>query len=323
MPLTKPLAGDVHVNRPLTNFAQLYLQNEAGFVALRGMPNMPVAKQSDLYWIFDRDDFWRDDAEERADGTESSGGSFTQSTDLYYARVYAHHKDVTDRQRANADDGIDLERTATRYVTEKLMILRERLFATAFMGTGIWSTDFSPTTKWDVSTSNPIAEFQAAKAIAQVSTGKRLNRAIFGRQAYDTLLNNDDILSRITGGATTAMPAMVQRQFLAQILELDSIEIMDAIRVTSTKGAATTTRALIGPTDDVLLYYAPMTVGLNDVTAGIQFSWTGLLGSTPSGIRVKRFRMEELEADRIEAEMALAYKKIAAELGYYFNNVTT
>ena len=237
-PTSQPTAGDVHVNRPLTNFSQKYLQSEETFVGLRAMPNLPVTKQSDLFYVFDRDDFFRDDAEERADGAESSGGAFQLSTNPYFARVYAHHKDVTDRQRQNADPAVNLDRSASQYVTHKLMIRREGLFAGTFMGTGIWTTDFSPGTKWDAAASTPLAEIRTGKRTVQSSTGFRPNKAIFGRQAYDTLLDNEDILARISGGATTNIPALVMKQRLTELLELDRIEVADSIVTTSAKGAA-------------------------------------------------------------------------------------
>ncbi len=323
MPVTQPTAGDVHVNVPLTNFSQKFLQSQEGFVGLRAMPNLPVGNQSDLFYVFDRDDFFRDDAEERADGAESSGGAFQLSTTPYFARVYAHHKDVTDRQRQNADAAVNLDRSASQYVTHKLMIRRENLFGTAFMSTGIWTTDFSPGTKWDTATSTPLAEIRTGKRTVQQSTGMRPNKGVFGRQAYDTLLDNEDILARISGGATTSLPALVMRARLMELLELEAIFIADGIETTTAKGDATPARDFIASADDILLYYAPNTVGLDEPTAGISFSWTGPMGNTPAGMRIKRFRMEKNEADRIEGQMSFVYQVTGPDLGYYINNVTT
>ena len=149
MPIvTNPTAGDIHVNRPLTNFSQKYLLDASMFVSLNAFPNLPVQFQSDLYYEFDRDDFMRDDAQERADGTESAGGGFTLSTSPYFAKVYAYHKDVTDRQRANADSQVALDESAAQFVMQKLMIRRERLFQETFMATSVWTTDWAGTTNF-------------------------------------------------------------------------------------------------------------------------------------------------------------------------------
>jgi len=312
MPIvSNPTAGDVHVNRPLTNFGQKYLQDASRFISLRAMPNLPVGMQSDLYWIFNRGDFNRDEAQERADGTESAGGGFQVSTSPYFAHVYAFHKDVSDRQRANQDPGIDLDNSAAQFVANKLMIRRERLFQQAFFNTGIWANDVN--VDW-TTTGSPIANVRTGARTIQLATGFRPNKMIIGRQAWDTLMENDEMLSRINGGATTSQPAQVQMALVAQLFELDQVFVMDAIYNTAQEGA-TESNAFIGG-DNALLYYAPNTLNLQEPTAGAQFSWTGYTGATPSGFRVKRMRAELLNSDRIEGEMAFDYKVIAPELGY-------
>ena len=319
--VTNPTAGDVHVNTPLTNFSQKYLQSADSFISTRAFPNAPVVKQSDLYYVFDRDDFYRDDAEERADGTESAGGSFDLSTDPYFARVYAFHKDVTDRQRANQDAAVQLDTSATQFVSHKLMIRREKAFADAFFTTGRWATD-NNSVNWTTATSDPIVDFRNAKRQVKMDTGYEPNKVIFGRQSWDAILDNDAVLARITGGSTRDMPAMVMRELVAQLLEVDEIFVMNAIETTTQKGAATQTRAFIGGAH-ALLYYAPDSVALNEPTAGAQFSWTGFTGATDAGMRIRRFRKESLSADRIEGEMAFDYRLTGRDLGYFFQNTTS
>ena len=72
----------------------------------------------------------------------------------------------------------------------------------------------------------------------------------------------------------------------------------------------------------LLLYYAPNTVSGDEPTAGVVFSWTGYLGATTNGMRVKRFRQEKLESDRVEGQMAYDQKLTAADLGYMFTTVS-
>ena len=144
---------------------------------------------------------------------------------------------------------------------------------------------------------------------------------IIGREAFDTLMDNDALLARVTGGATNAMPAEVQKRLAQSLLELDDIYVMDAIYTSSVKGAASTTRAFIGG-DFALLYYAPNSLALNQPTAGAQFSWTGFMGATANGQRTKRFRMENIESDRVEGQMAFDYKVTGADLGVFLNDIS-
>ena len=95
MPL--PTAGDLHVNRPLTEILVAYMQDPGAFVADRVFPNVPVEKQGDLFTIYDRSYFYRTEMQLRADGAESAGVGFGVSNDSYFCPVKAAHKDVCDR----------------------------------------------------------------------------------------------------------------------------------------------------------------------------------------------------------------------------------
>ncbi len=333
MPIvTNPTAGDVHVNTPLTNFSQKYLLNAAMFIAMRAMPNLPVNKQSDLYYEFNRGDFLRDEAEERADGTESAGGGFRLSTSTYFAKVYAFHKDVTDRQRVNQDGPVRLNQSATEWVTQKLLIRREILFQETYIALGKWTNDrtgvaSSPTSSqvifWDTATSDPIVDIRTGKKTVQGDTGFRPNKLIVGRGTYDSLLDNDAILARIIGGATTVLPAMIMKQRLTELLELDEIFIMDSIfnsAPISKSDPDLATYQFIAD-KDALLYYAPTAVSLDEPTAGVQFSWTGFTGATASGQRISKLRAPLIQSDRIEGEMAFDYKLTGPDLGYFFSAV--
>jgi len=327
MPVTNPTAGDVHVNAPLTNFGQKYLLNASSFIASRAMPNIPVAKQSDLYYEFNKGDFLRDEAAQRADGTESAGGGFRLSTTPYYANVYAFHKDITDRQRANQDVQVRLDQSASQWVIQKLLIKRELLFTSSYISSGKWATDKTLTAdeKWDNALSDPIQQIREGKRTVQGQTGMRPNKMVIARDAYDALLDNDAIVGRIAGGATVALPAMVQKQRLTELLELEEIYVLDGIYNSAKANLADPTAATIGfmSTGTALLYYAPSSVNLDEPTAGSQFSWTGFTGATDSGQRIKRFRMENLSSDRVEGEMAFDYKLVGSELGYFFPAVLT
>lgn len=327
--IVNPTAGDVHVNRPLTDFSQKYLQDTSRFIATRAFPQKPVQFQSDSYYVFNRADYYRDEVEERADGTESQGTGFRLSTDTYSAKVYAIHQDVTDRQRANADAGLNLDESATQNVMHKLLIKRERDFSDTFMASGSWDTakagvSGTPTASqfksWDQSASDPIADVRLGIETVQGTTGFRPNKMTIGRPAFNTLMDNAAVLDRIEGGATSDQPAMVQKRLLAALFELDEIFVMESVYNSAVRGATESTGFING--DSALLYYAPNQLSLNEPSAGAAFNWTGWMGATSNGIRVKRFRQpESYEADRIEGQMAFDHKVTGSELGYFFSNI--
>lgn len=67
--MSTPTRSQVHVNRPLTNISVSYQQSADAFVASRVFPVIPVDKQSDQYFVFNRSDQMRDEMRKRAPGT--------------------------------------------------------------------------------------------------------------------------------------------------------------------------------------------------------------------------------------------------------------
>lgn len=320
-----PTAGDIHVNQPLTNISIAYIQNASNFVASRVFPNIPVSKQSDRYYTYDRGEFNRDEMAERAPATESAGGGYTvDSTPTYYCPVYAVHKDIADPDRANADSMLSLDREATIWLTQKALIKREKIWANAYFKAGVWSTDLAGVAsapgagqvlQFDNANSTPIEVIRALRRQRMEATGFEPNVLTLGRAVYDALLDHPDIIGRVNSGQTPGGPAVVSRQMLASLFEVERIEVMNAIENTAKEGAPAAHQFIGGK--GLLLSYAPPAPGLMTPSAGYTFSWTGYMGAGAEGGRIKQFRMEHLEADRVEMQMAFSAKLVAADLGAF------
>ncbi len=324
MPFIQPSRSDVHVDTPLSNISLAFMQGASNFVADTIFPVVPVVKQSDLYYTYDRGHFNRDEMKLRAPGTESAGATYEITTASYAAQVWALHKDIADQVRSNADTPLQLDREATEFLSLKALIRKERAWAATHFVTGIWTTERAgvasgPTgtefLRWDVGSSTPIEDVRAGATAMAVLTGFRPNKMVIGRNVWDALVDHPDIVGRIDRGQT-AGAAIVLRQNLAALFEMDEILVMDAIHNSAVEGA-TNVHAFIGG-DHAMLAYAAPSPGLMVPSAGYTFSWTGFLGAGALGTRIKRMRMEPLEADRVEIEMAFDHALVAADLGSFF-----
>ncbi|MCL4836421.1 MAG: hypothetical protein KJ058_00460 [Thermoanaerobaculia bacterium] len=125
--------GNVHVDVPLTNLARLYRPLEAGFIADEVCPRLPVQKESDLYYVFDKgpwfgagDDI---DLDLVADRAAAKRVEFAHSTEKYFCEERALAFDVSDRERRNADSQLRLEENKQRGTLLRLALLRERRVA--------------------------------------------------------------------------------------------------------------------------------------------------------------------------------------------------
>lgn len=325
-----PTPGDVHVNTPLTNISIAYIQDAGSFIADKVFPNIPVSKQSDRYYTYDRGYFNRDEMQLRAPGAESAGGHYTvDSTPTYFAPVYAFHHDIPDQRRANADSVLEPDMEATTLVTQKALIKREKLFVTKYFAGSLWTSDVdgvssgenNSTTfrQWNDANSTPIENVRAAKTTVLQRTGFEPNTLVIGRQVFDALCDHPDIVDRVKYGQTPGTPADIQVADLQALFKIPRILVMNSVENTAAEGQ-TNSHAFIGGKKALLCYAAP-NPGLMTPTAGYTFSWTGYTGAAAMGQRIKRFRMEKLASDRVEIEMAFDQKLVAADLGYFWDTI--
>lgn len=325
--MPNPTQGDLHVNRPLTQISIAFTQQASMFIASRVFPTVPVQKQSDRYFIYNRADFYRDEAEVRAPSTESAGGGWRiDNSPSYLAEVRALHKDVDDQLRANQDEGIDLDRDATVYVTRQLLTRREKQWVSSYFTTALWTGDQTGVAaapganqflQWNDGASNPIEDIRAQRLAIWQRTGYPPNKLVVGPAVHIKLVDHPDIVARIQYGGTPGAPAIVTPQALAALFEVDEYLIGGGVETTSAEGAATDAYAFIHGKAALLVYAAPRP-SILEPSGGYTFAWTGYLGAGPEGQRIKRFRMEHLASDRVEGEIAFAQKLVSADLGVFF-----
>jgi len=327
--MSQPTKGDVHVNRPLTNISIAYFQDSSAFIADKVFPNIPVEKQSDAYWVIPRDSFNRDEMRVRAPGTESAGSGYdVDPSNTYYAHVRAYHHDIPDPVRANTDSPLSSDREATILCTHKALINREKNWASKYFAASVWGTDVTGVSgspgagqvkQWNDAASTPIEDIRLYKRTIQEETGFAPNTLVLGQDVLDTLYDHPDIVDRIKYGQTAGGPAVVSVADLQALFKIDRILVGAAINNTAKEGA-TESSAFIMKKGALLCYSAP-TPGIMTPSAGYTFSWTGYLGAGANGMRIKKFRMEHLESDRVEIQSAYDQKVTAADLGAFFATV--
>lgn len=329
--MPQPTKSQVHVDRPLTNISTAYIQGADSFVSDKAFPPVPVQKQSDQYFTYDKNDWFRSVAKVRAPGSESAGGGYTLSTATYSCLPVAVHKDIDEQTRANSDDPLNPDRDATLWVTQQLLLKREIDWASKYFAINVWAnTDQtgvasdSPAAnqceQWDRDGSTPIDDVAEQMQVVLDATGFLPNTLVLPYAVYRVLKNHADMLDRIKYNFPSGDPAKATPAMIAAVLDLERVLVAKSVKNTSKEGNATqTVAAILGK--GALLCYAPPNPGLMTPSAGYTFEWVGLLGSGVRAGRIKRFRIEHLESDRVEGELAYDQKVVGADLGVYFATI--
>ena len=324
MPLLTP--NSVHIDQPLTNLTIAYVQDQTNFVADKVFPVIGVDKQSDKYYIYDRDNMNRTgDVKALAPRTEVNRIGMSLSTDSFYADVYGLGMDFDQQTLANEDAALDIRTAGATTLTNRLLIHREEQFATNFFSSGIWGTDNTPTNLWsDYTNSTPIVNVTDARCTMQLKSGGfKPNTMVVGKEVRDILINHPDILARLNGGATVANTALITNAKLAEIFEVENFYVMEAVKNTSVEGVAES-NAFIGG-KHALLVHGPKAGGLMTPMAGATFAWNNLQGVNNLGITVESFSDDALKrqqvAEHIQVKMSYDMKVTGTDLGYFFDTV--
>ncbi len=329
--MAQPTQGDVHVDALLTNISVAYIQDEKNFIAQTVFPIVPVEKQSDIYFKYTKADWFRDEAEIRADGTESAGSGYGLSTDNYRCDVWAFHKDIGDQMRANADNPLNPDRSATTFVTQRLLMRQERKWVTDFFtptasaGTPVWATEvvgsgaanpnsYNTFTPWsDFAGSDPMEDVALAKETVLSVTGQEINTGVLSYPVYRKLKNHPDFVDRVKYTSSESITLAM----MAKWFEVDRLLISKAIFNSAPEGQTANLGFLAGK--HAWFGYVNPSPALEMPSAGYVFVWKGVSDGLGTNIGITRFRMQNIKSDRVEGEIAWANKVVASDCGYLFD----
>lgn len=323
--MAQPTSNQVHVDAILTNASVAYIQSADNFIANKVFPIVPVDKQSDLYFKYTKEDWFRDDARVRADGTEAVTSGYGLTTDNYFADVYAIKKAVGDQTMANFDSPLDPLRDASRYTAQLLMNRMENQFVTDYVQDSIWGKDYegvasNPSTdefvQWsNLANSDPIQDVELGKEQILGSTGYEANKLVLGYQAYQVLRNHPDVIDRVkyTGRDVP------DTDYLAQLFGLDEVLVAKAVKNTAAEGQDGVFDFSFGKSA-ILVHSAP-NPGLLQPSAGYSFQWRGVSEGLGLTVGTKQYRLEQFASTYVESQIAFDNKLVAPDLGVYFGSV--
>lgn len=288
---------DWHIDAAMSEISIQYALDPSKYIAPMLFPTIPVAKQSDRYYTWDKGDWFRIPPTLRARGTEPKVLEASISSAGYYCSNYMLSAKIPFEDISNADEALELENSTTRQLMQVLMLDQENrvatlLAATANQGSG---KALSGGDRWDAGeTSSPISNVTTGKAWMRMETGFEPNTMVVGAQVHDALRQHPDIMERVKYVQRTTQATMDAA--LADCFGIPRYLVGSAIKNTGEEGQGDT-MAYIWGKSVYLLYVAPAP-GRNIATAGYFFRWR------PEGFT--DFVVETKDDDNIKARLKRA-----------------
>jgi hypothetical protein len=302
--------GNIHVSTPLSNVAVAY--RNANYIADRILPAVPVAKQADLYYNFNKEAFFLYDDIRGNRNPAKEVVSWSTGTNAFYCDKHSLKDVVTDDDRANADAVIDPETTTVEALTDMIKLRREydvasALFsATTFSG---YTAALSGTDQWsDLANSDPVGKLSDVKTLVRQEIGLVPNTLVIGDAVYQKLLQHPDIIERIK----YSQLGVPTESLLATILGFNTLLVGSSLYNGAVEGQ-TVDLADIWGKYALACYIAPGNATLKTPTLGFLPTWKlngGLTGE------VKKYRDEAIAGDWIEVTMAYDIIVSCAPAGY-------
>lgn len=319
------IEGTLHVDRYLTDYSVNFVQESGVFIAQRAASLIPVVKQTDKFVFYDRGYFWRDEVKERPLGGVPVQASYKIGEGTYSAREYALEHTIDDRQRTNADDPIRLDENATILLTQKNLIKQDRVWATNFFKTGVWTTNYTGVAsspgalqflQFNDVTSDPIGTFDIAKEAMAELTGFMPNTLVLGSDVKRILRSHPDIADRIKYTQT----GIADEDILGSLFEIENVMTARSVYNAAAEGATDDFKFIVNK-KAVWLGYVERNPGLDSPTAIANFAWTGLIpGQTNQmGGVIETGRIDRAHSDYFQGRMAWDLAVVAADLGVFFD----
>lgn len=326
--------GAFRPHTALTNMAQAYYQNAANYFAKAIFPVCPVTLSSDNYYIFNKEDLLRDNWQRKPAYGKVMPAVVSEHTDTYVCNVDQMIMGIdeirqNDLQRRQGPALKDPRTQRTKTLAEQASIHQDRIFAQKFFKTGVWNNELSgvdstsPTSgqfiKFSNDNSDPIKFIADQKLSMHEQTGRTPNKMAIGANVFNALRNHPGILERVKYGGTSANPASVTKNVLAQLFEIEELTVLMSIHNAAKQGAEAD-MSFIGDPNALLLAYATNSPAVDEPSAGYIFTWD-MLGDGQT-LPIFHYPGENgTHSEYIEGLMAYDMKKTADDLAVFCKEV--
>ncbi len=325
--------GAFRPHTALSNMALAYFQSDANSFAKTIFPICPVTLSSDNYYIFDKEDLLRDNWHRKPAYGKVDPAVLSEHTETYACQVDQMIMGIdqirqTDLTRRMGPRTADPKQQRTKTMAGQANIHQDRLFAEKYFKSGAWKNELAgvdstnPSSgqfiKFSNGNSDPVAFVDTKKTEIHGETGRTPNRLALGVNVFNALKKHPAILERVKYGGSTANPASVTLNVLAQLFEVDRVTVPLSIMNKAGLGKDAD-MGYIGDPNAFLLAYATDTPSIEEPSAGYIFTWD-MLGNGNIFPVLNYLGENGTHSEFIEGLMAMDMKKTADDLAIFFKD---
>jgi hypothetical protein len=316
-------------NNYLTNLSVAHFQPDDWFVSPFIFPIVPVQLSTSHYYKFSKADLARDNVQRKPQFGKAQPMIFGSEEALYKCEVDQiivgiDQIGTLDYQRAGTPGISDPRRAKVRLATEQMKLHMDRVFAEGYFKTGIWTNEYTGVTgaapagkqfyKFDDANFDAVHFFGGLRTEMKRNGRRNPNTLALGVEAYEGLKRNPEILERVKYSGSTANPATINQNVLAQLLEIDRVVVLNSTYNAGSLGEED--MQFICDSKGALLCYAAPNPAIDEASAGYTFAWD-MLGNGQY-LAFDQYEGEKgTHTEYVEGLMSYTPEKVCDELGYF------
>lgn len=318
-------------NMFLTNMSLAAYAEISDHVATKLFPIVPVQLKTSTYFTFDQGDIARDNVQPKPTFGRVQPAIFGQSNDLYNCTIDQlligmDQLEQVNYSRAGVPGLADPRKAKVKNATEQMLQHLDALFAQKYFNATAWSktlTGKSSVTdaatevlKFSDANCDPIKVIDTLATKMKQTGRRRPNKLALGANTFDVLKWHPDIIERVKYTGSTANPALVNTNVLAQLFQVEEVVVLEATYNAARVGEAIDMKFTCDP-NGALLLYSTNTPQIDEVTAGYTFIWDMGLGGGNFAYFDQWEGEKGTHAEFIEGLCARDLKKTSDTLGVY------
>lgn len=329
---TQIAKGAFKPNIYLTNMSMAFFQAQDKYVAKSLFPMLPVQLSTASYYKFSKAELARDNVRRKPQFGKVDPAIMGITDDSY--RCYVDQVIVgldqistLDFGRSKAPGVADPRRAKAKFIAEQMNIHLDVLFAKSFFQSGVWANEWTGGAahssaskifiKFNDDNCDPVVLFDELCTNIELQGRRRPNKLGLGVNAYNALKNNPSILERVKFGGSTANPATVNQNVLAQLFGLEKVVVLASTYNAAELGEEEDMQFTCEPNDAILVYTTD-TPAIDEPTAGYIFTWD-MLGDGNFMPTLQYEGEGGTHTEFMEGLMATDMKKTSDDLAVYLH----
>lgn len=325
--------GAFKPNIYLTNLSMAYFQSQDKYVAKSLFPILPVQLSTSSYYKFSKADLARDNVRRKPQFGRVEPAQMGMSDDSY--RCFVDQIIVgldkienLDFSRSKAPGVADPRKAKAKFIAEQMNIHMDILFAESFFKSGVWSNEWTGGAsysegskqfiKFNDDNCDPIKLFDDLTTMVEEEGRRKPNKLGLGKKAFNALKSCPAVIERVKYSGSTANPATVTTNVLAQLLGIEKVVVFESTYNKAGLGEEADMSFICNP-NDALLLYATDTPAIDEPTAGYIFTWD-MLGDGNFMPTLQYEGEGGTHSEFMEGLMGMDMKKTGDDLAIYLKD---